>query len=227
MSQVSALAAISLLQAGPLPAREGPGAAGHRGAHAARRRGKGARLSADGSLGERARGGDSAAFEALFQALRPDVVRLCRRMLGAGASAEDATQEVFLRARRGFGGYDPKRPFRRWLLAIAGHHCVDQLRRRSREARLFDPSDLEAGDLSDPGPTPLREALDAEASRRLLEAIDDLPDKYRLPLLLRYFQELDYAAIADALGVTVTQVGTLLFRARRRLRERLAGGNRP
>ena len=52
-------------------------------------------------------------------------------------------------------------------------------------------------------------------------AIESLPLKYRLPLVLRYFSEYDYAAIAAALDVTPNQVGSLLFRAKRLLRERL------
>lgn len=167
-----------------------------------------------------------ASFEPLFRAHEPDVRRLCRRMLGEEA-AHDASQEVFLRARRGFEAWDPQRPFRPWLLAVTGNYCVDQLRRRNREARLFDAGDLEAGDLLDPGPSPLRQALHAEERVRLLEAIDTLPLKYRLPLVLRYFQELDYDGIGEVLGLGRGQVGSLLFRARRRLREALAPGGGP
>jgi RNA polymerase sigma-70 factor (ECF subfamily) len=174
----------------------------------------------------RGSGAQGAAFEPLFRAHEPDVQRLCRRMLGEDA-ARDASHEVFLRARRGFDSWDPERPFRRWLLAVTGNYCVDQLRRRGREAHLFDASDLEAGDLLDPGPSPLRQALDAEERARLLEAIDALPQKYRLPLVLRYFQELDYDGIGDVLGLGRGQVGSLLFRARRRLREALAPGGEP
>jgi len=148
------------------------------------------------------------------------VRRHCRRFLGDEAD-RDASQEVFLKARRGFASWDPERPFRPWLLAVAGNHCIDQLRRHSREARLFDSRDLDPGDLLDAGPSPLRLALRSEERGRLLDALDDLPQKYRLPLVLRYFQELDYEAIADVLGVSRGQVGTLLFRAKRLLRQAL------
>lgn len=161
------------------------------------------------------------SFEALYRDQEEAVRRLCRRMLGDEA-ARDASQEVFLRARRGFDGWDPSRSFRSWLLAVAGHHCVDQLRRRGVEARIFDRRDFEAEDLRSPGRSPLREAVHAQERGRLLEAIDALPRKYRLPLVLRYFQELDYDGIAELLGLTRGQVGTLLFRARRRLRDALA-----
>lgn len=164
--------------------------------------------------------GDETSFEALFRAHEADLQRHCRRLLGDEAD-RDATQEVFLRARRGFASWDRERPFRPWLLAVAGNHCIDQLRRRSRETRIFDGRDLDPGDLLDPGPSPLRLALRTEERGRLLDALDGLPQKYRLPLVLRYFQELDYDAIADVLGVSRGQVGTLLFRAKRLLRRAL------
>jgi RNA polymerase sigma-70 factor (ECF subfamily) len=66
--------------------------------------------------------------------------------------------------------------------------------------------------------------LGTEERERVLAAIDALPHKYRLPLVLRYFEDLDYAGIAELLRVSTNQVGTLLFRARRRLRADLAGG---
>ncbi len=173
--------------------------------------------------GEPPEGAAPASFDALYREHEDAVARLCRRMLGAEA-ARDASQEVFLRARRGFPSWDPARPFRRWLLAIAGNHCVDQLRRRGLEARIFDPRDFASDDLLHPGLSPLREALHAERRSALLDAVDALPDKYRLPLVLRYFQELDYEGIAELLGLTRSQVGTLLFRAKRQLRAALAAG---
>jgi RNA polymerase sigma factor (sigma-70 family) len=162
-------------------------------------------------------------FEELFRPHATAIARLCRRMLGEGA-AEDAAQEVFLRARRGFGSYDAGRPFRPWLLAVAGNHCIDELRRRSHEMCLFETGDLEVGDLRDPGPSPLSHALAGERRGELVDVLDELPLKQRLPLALRYFHELDYAAIAEILGVSRNQVGVLLYRAKRRLRERLAEG---
>ena len=159
-------------------------------------------------------------FDELFRGQEDRIARLCRRLLGPDAGRE-AVQEVFLRARRGFDGYDPERPFGAWVLAVASHHCTDQLRRASRETRIFEPGELEAGELHEPGPSPLRLALAAERRKQLLAAIDDLPARYRLPLVLRYFEELDYDGIADTLQLTRNQVGTLLFRAKRRLRARL------
>ena len=185
------------------------------------RRAGGTRVDAERLRPDDPRAADES-FEARYRPHATEVARLCRRMLGSAVTSEDAAADVFLRARRGFESYDSDQPFRRWLLAVAGNHCIDQIRRRSREARLFDPRDLDAQDLVDTGPSPLRRALASERRSQLLEAIDGLPLKYRLPLVLRYFQDLDYQAIAEALDVTRSQVATLLFRAKRQLRQRLA-----
>lgn len=163
----------------------------------------------------------AAAFGELFESHEAVVGRLCSRMLGRGAAAEDAVSEVFLRAQRALASYDAERPFRPWILAIATHYCIDQLRRRGSEARIFDPSELDGELLPDPGPSPLRQAVSAEERAEILAAVDALPVRYRAPLVLRYFNELDYEAIAGELGITRGQVGTLLFRAKRRLREAL------
>ena len=138
--------------------------------------------------------GDPHAQGELFEAYRADVTRLCHRLLGSREDAEDVVHESFLRMQRGVASYDPARPFRRWLLALAAHCAIDRLRRRHREARLFD-------DDADPtqhagGDTPLAGELREELRRRVLAAI---------------------------LGVDANQVATLLLRGRRRLRDALAG----
>ena len=178
----------------------------------------------DATLAERARGGDPEAFAALFRRWEADVGRVCRRLLGPGAAAEDAISEAFLRARRALDSYAPDRPFRTWLLSIASHHCIDQLRRRSREQKIFDAGETGAADLADPSPSPLKRLVGREERERVLVAVEALPEKYRLPLVLRYFSEMDYEAISEVLDVPRAQLGTLLFRARRRLRDLLADG---
>jgi RNA polymerase sigma-70 factor (ECF subfamily) len=224
LSQVLLETGSQLLLAELLPQRGAGGVISRRAERGSRSREKGAGVGDEQPLLERARAGAPAAFDALFRAHTSDVTRVCQRMLGSETAAQDAAQEVFLRARRGFASCDPERPFRRWLLGIASHYCIDQLRRRSREASLFDAGDLDASDLSDPGASPLGRALAAEKRAQVLEAIDALPLHFRLPLVLRYFHELSYEGIADVLNLGRSQVGTLLFRAKRRLRLELSGG---
>jgi RNA polymerase sigma-70 factor (ECF subfamily) len=172
---------------------------------------------------ERARTGDTDAFGALFRAFEADVQRLCARMLGDEAA--DASQETFLRAQRSLDGYDAGQPFRRWLLSIAAHLAVDRLRRRATEGRIFAPEEIDVEALPAAGPSPLHGELQAERQRQLVAALDALPDRYRAPLVLRYFADLDYETIAATLGITRGQVATLLFRGRHRLRACLTEGD--
>lgn len=172
---------------------------------------------------DRAALGDRAALAELYDRFAGDVERLCRRLLGPGDEAADARSEVFLRAQRAFASYERARPFRPWLLAIAGHYCVDRLRRLRTEGRLFDPKELSEEDLPERGPSPLGAALLREREEALRAAMAALPARYRAPMVLRYFAELSYEDIAQVLDVKPGQVGVLLHRAKLRLRAALAG----
>jgi RNA polymerase sigma-70 factor (ECF subfamily) len=135
--------------------------------------------------------------------------------------AEDSASETFQRAHRRLDRYDMSQPFERWLLAIASHHCIDRLRRRSLEKRLFEPVDPGNEDLAELGDSALDELVQSRRQTAVRAAIDRLPDRHRAPLVLRYFADLDYDAIGEELGLTRSQVATSLFRAKRRLRELL------
>lgn len=178
-------------------------------------------IRATENLVERARAGDDAAFAALFREYRTDVRLVCQRMLGDRQLAEDAVNEVFLRAHHALHSFDLERPFRPWLKKIAGHYCIDQLRRRASEARVFSGDEPQESDLVSPGSSPLGRLVAAEQREALGQAIEALPLRYRLPLLLRYFNDMDYESIAKSIGVTKNQVGSLLFRAKRLLRQEL------
>ena len=162
-------------------------------------------------------------FATLYRSHYPRVLGLCRRLLGGVGSAEDATQEVFLRAFRALDRYDSRQPFAAWVLGIAGNHCIDLVRRRAQGAKLFADYDADAAALDDSEPTALDALVDAERATEIRAAIAALPDRYRLPIVLAYYNESSYDEIAHALGVTRNHVGVLLLRARQQLRRELAG----
>src|SRR5947208_14398165 len=88
-------------------------------------------------------GGD---FAEIYKTHYRRVFSLCRYLLNSFDAAEDATHEVFLRAQRKLATYDPSLPFSSWLSGIATNHCIDLLRRRTTEKRIFD---LDAGDAAE------------------------------------------------------------------------------
>ena len=194
-------------------------------------RGPQERASTSSSRLERGPGADIGDFAELFASHREDLGHLCRRMLDDSASVEDALSEIFMRAHRALPTYDAERPFKPWLRTLAANHCIDQLRRRKTERRLFPASESEAELAADDSPGALRTITRREEQSEVLAALDALPDKYRIPLVLRFYRELDYDGIAAILGVSRGQVGTLLFRAKKRLRVELLarreGGSTP
>ena len=170
----------------------------------------------------------AADFDTLYRPQARRVLQTCRYLLGSADEAEDAAQEVFLRARQRFGQFDRARPFANWILGVASHHCVDRLRRRGREARLFGTADVERA-AAPPAASPLQALLARERGRELRRAVAALPVKYRVPLVLAYFNDLGYAEIGKLLGIERGHVAVLVFRGRQQLRRMLTvpdGSNR-
>jgi len=165
--------------------------------------------------------GDHGAFEELMLRYQHRLLNFIARRLGDRYSAEDLTQEVFLRVLKTAGQFEPRGKVSTWLFTIAYHLCADDLKRRRRQAALeldcrFQGRSLAA--LGKPDP-----ALQGEWVQMISRAIQVLPDNQRAALLLRVQSELSYAEISEVLGVSVASVESLLFRARRRLREILDG----
>ena len=121
----------------------------------------------------------SAEFADLYRSHYRRVLGLCLRLLGQRAQAEEATQEVFVKAYRAMDRYDPAQSFAAWVLRIASNHCIDLIRRRAREPLGFDEADTDveavAGGDAD-AEAALTGAEDAEAVRA---AVDALPERYR------------------------------------------------
>ena len=173
-----------------------------------------------------ARSDGDADFDTLYAAQSRRVLQTCRYLLGSPDEAQDAAQEVFLRARQRFEQYDRERPFASWILGVASHHCIDRLRRRGRETRLFGTADVERVPAPTREPGPLTALLARERGRQVREAVAALPDKYRVPLVLAYFHELAYAEIGAILGIETGHVAVLVFRGRKQLRRMLLAPDR-
>src|SRR5439155_25993307 len=122
-------------------------------------------------------------FADIYKAYYRRVFSLCRYLLNSFDAAEDATHEVFLRAQRKLATYDPSLPFSSWLLAIASNHCIDLLRRRSTEKRIFDVDANEDAAPPSAGLTPLGELIAAERGHDVRNALSQLPEKYRVPVV--------------------------------------------
>jgi RNA polymerase sigma-70 factor (ECF subfamily) len=165
---------------------------------------------------EQARRGDKQAFSRLVEAYQRPVYNLTYRMLGNQQEAEDAAQETFLRAYGGLRQYNPEHKFSTWLFSIANHHCIDRLRkRRMTWVSIEDNPVLE--NLEGELPHPEQGALDQERSAEIQRLLERLEPEYRMPLILRYWEDYSYEEIAVTLDLTVPAVKSRLFRARQQV----------
>jgi RNA polymerase sigma-70 factor (ECF subfamily) len=168
-----------------------------------------------------ARAGERAALAELYRLFYRRVLGLCRYLLGSKVEAEDAASEVFARLPQAMTSYDSALSFPRWLLSVTSHYCLDLLRRQRVERRIFEPREAEGTEPALVLPSPLEALISTERKDAVRAAVTRLPERYRVPLVLRYYNELSYEEIAARLGLSRAYVGIALFRAKQELRRSL------
>ena len=179
--------------------------------------------SEETALVERARAGDTIAYEGLVRRYQDLAVRTAYLITGGADAAEDAAQDAFVKAYYALARFHSGAAFRPWLLRIVANEARNRHKADGRRAALA----LRASqDQSGPQPTPSPEAaaLDAERRDALLHALDSLREEDRLVIAYRYFFALSEAETADALDCPRGTVKSRLSRALARLREGLYEG---
>lgn len=163
--------------------------------------------------------GPAAPFAEVAERRRPEILAYLVRMLGSRDDAEDVCQETFLRAQAAFGRLGPDANVRAWLYRIATNAALNASRGRARRTRRLaadDPDTLPAVAAADP---------DARADLRVVAAaVAKLPTRQRAALMLRCFQGLSYAEVADGLGGTEEAARANVYQAVRKLRAALGRG---
>jgi RNA polymerase sigma-70 factor (ECF subfamily) len=168
----------------------------------------------------RARAEDIVAWGELYREYAPAIFRFCRRAMPTREDAEDATMEIFMKLREKLSQYDPSRSFTAWLYKVAANHCWDMLRRRKiRQGK--ETEDVDELPLQAPEPNQLEKLIEERTSEEVRKALDKLGLRARMALVMRYYSDMSYDEIADALGVRRAFVGVVLLRARHELRQAL------
>jgi RNA polymerase sigma factor (sigma-70 family) len=156
------------------------------------------------------RGGNEEAFRAIHDRYRQRMFAYTRQMLsGSAVDAEDAVQEIFVRAYSGLRSSDRELALRAWLYRIAHNRCIDELRRPQSVATETIPATV-----PNAGGDPVTRLELRDALKRLIADVQRLPDQQRSALLMRELAGMTYADVAGALGVSVPAVKSLLVRAR-------------
>jgi RNA polymerase sigma-70 factor (ECF subfamily) len=172
----------------------------------------------DSDLIERFKKGDAAAFEALVRKYQDRVYNLCRYMLRDPQNAQDAAQDVFLKAHRGLKDFRPDSSLYTWIYRITVTTCLDYRKKLRREAFRREPLTETL-----PSDQPLSESLYAskEMTQALQFALQKLPEKLRAAIVLREIEELSYEEIAQVLHTSPGTVKSRISRAREQLRHLL------
>ena len=174
----------------------------------------------------RVKHGDAAAFERLVEMHQRAIIGTVTRMLGNLDDAHDIAQQVFIRVWKSAPRYEPSAKFTTWLFTITRNLVFNETRRRSRrkevplEAEGEDEPPKQYASASTPASDVL--AQQAELETALDRAIQSLPDKQRLAVVMRRYQDAPYEEICAVLKMSLPAVKSLLFRARTELRRSLA-----
>jgi RNA polymerase sigma-70 factor (ECF subfamily) len=158
----------------------------------------------DPDLVARARDGDRDALERLLREHHDRIAALCRRLCGNDADGDDATQEALLAIVRGLPRFDGRAAFGTWAYRVATNACLDELRRRTRRPR--------------PG-IAVAATIDVDG------ALATLAPEFRAAVVLRDLCALDYAEIAEVLGVPVGTVRSRIARGRAGVAAHLTGNS--
>jgi RNA polymerase sigma-70 factor, ECF subfamily len=176
---------------------------------------------------ERTLRGDRAAFEQLIVRYERRVFTLAIKLLGSADDAQDAAQEVFLRVFKYLHRFDIRKPLEPWLMQMTVNVCRNIGRNRQRRWNTFP----EMGDTDVAHEAPGPDAgLEEEQERQLLwKALDSLPEKERLAVILRDIDGLKTSEVAEILGSSETTVRSQVSRARVRMKEAIDQlmGSRP
>ena len=179
----------------------------------------------------RVRDDDAIAFAELVERFQHRLVGVMHHLVGNADEAEDLAQEVFLRVYRTRKKYTPKAKFSTWLFTIANNLAMNALRDRKRRPVL--PLDLSQSSSTNPGvgrnsapsrdEPPAHNLQQQELAAVIRTALDGLGERQRVAIVLNKFEDMNYADIAEVMGLTTKAVKSLLSRARTKLREALQG----
>jgi RNA polymerase sigma-70 factor (ECF subfamily) len=169
-------------------------------------------------------GGDTAAFDTLVRRWDKKIQGAIYRVMGSDEEARELSQEAFFKAYRALDGFERRSRFSSWLYQIAINLCRDRMRRRKTH-RLMSLEDLPQPEAAAPLVVSERSVAAAieerDLARIVAEAVAALPEEQREVIVLKEYEELTFAEIAEVLGLPVSTVKTRLYRALTQLRRQL------
>lgn len=171
------------------------------------------------SLVRRTIHGDASAFEQVIARYERRVISLAMKFLGESEDAQDAAQEVFLRAYKYIHRLDLEKPIEPWLMRMTVNVCRDIGRKRQQRRQTFLDTASSEPVASGKASNPYAELVEEQERRMLWKALQDLPEKERIAVILRDIEGMSTADVAVVLESSETTVRSQVSRARVRLRQ--------
>jgi RNA polymerase sigma-70 factor (ECF subfamily) len=187
----------------------------------------------DEALVEQFQDGDRDSFDELVNRYEQKIYNLCCRFLNQNEDADDAAQEIFIKAYYSLDHFNRRARFSTWLYRIAVNHALNVQRSRRRKQWLRSLSMISKIEndkiiqVHDQTEDPHSRLEKKEEIERVRQALDRLPEEQRIIVYLHRFQELSYKEIADILGLRLSTVESRLFHAKKRLTKLLNVSLRP
>jgi len=180
-------------------------------------------LPSDEELVAATRDGDASAFDQLVRRWDRKIHGAAFRVLGSHEDAREVSQEAFLKAYRAIGGFQQRARFSSWLYQIALNLCRDRLRRKRGRylVSLDEMGEDEGARLLPQAPSVHGDVEALDLSERVARAVAELAPEQREVIVLKEYQDLTFAEIAEILGTPVSTVKTRLYRGLTQLRRRL------
>jgi RNA polymerase sigma-70 factor (ECF subfamily) len=163
--------------------------------------------------------GDSAAFEGVILRYERRVVRLATKLLGAAEDAQDAAQEVFLRAYKYLHRLDLQKPIDPWLMRMTVNVCRNIGRNRQRRQNTFCQCETPLAQAGDTACDPYRGVVEEQERRMLWKALNSLPEKERIAITLRDIEGFSTSEVAAILETSESTVRSQISRARVRMKD--------
>ncbi len=175
----------------------------------------------DEQVVERVLAGDTSLFEVIMRRYNQRLYRAARAITRSDSEAEDVLQDAYVRAFQHLKQYRGESAFGAWLTRIGVNEAIARLRKSKRFEPLEESSAREVVEMSSKSISPEESAAQSETRALLEQAVERLPDNYRIVYMLREIEELSTAETAQALEATEENVKVRLHRARALLRKQL------
>jgi RNA polymerase sigma-70 factor (ECF subfamily) len=180
-------------------------------------------MGSDQELVEKTLNGDLEVFDELMKRYERLVYKVAYGFVGDAESAFDVSQTVFLKAYKALAGFRKEANVKTWLMRITYNESINWVRRPSERSSVHEALDDTSFELTAEAPQE-RDLEQRESRRKISKAMEKLNERYRLAVVLRYFQGLGIAEISEVLGCSEGVTKNILFRSVKTMREAMTEG---